>query len=136
MFAVVKQRFHSADNLAVHPLNEDEKKLVEHFARLNGRDVEYDSDFAHNRVDRLTFPSLDHHCSGLASRQGHHSFRQKMHLDGLVACRPHMPVPQEFEGDSSQAMLLAVPVSSSESGSIGVTVDPDPVDDSVGQYCA
>lgn len=132
----MKPRFHSADNLAVHPLNEDEKKLVEHFARLNRRDVEYDSDFAHNRVDRLTFPPLDQHCSGLASRQGHHSFRQKMHLDGLVACRPHMPVPQDFEGDESQAMLLAVPVSSSESGSIGVTVDLDHVDNSFGEFCA
>lgn len=124
----MKQRFHSAENLAVLLPKEDDKKLVDHFARMNGRDVEYDSDFStvHGRIDRPH--------SGPASRQSHHSFRHRMHLDGLIACRPHMPVPSEFEGDELQKMLLAVPVSSSESGSISVAVDHDPVDDSVGEF--
>lgn len=128
----MKQRFHSAENLAVLPPKEDDKKCVDHLARLNGRDVEYDSDFstAHGRIDRPH--------SGPASRQSHRSFRHRMHLDGLVACRPHMPVPSEFEGDELQ-VLLAAPVSSSESGSISVAVDHDhdhdPVDDSVGEFC-
>ncbi|KAI0224483.1 hypothetical protein LSAT2_024518 [Lamellibrachia satsuma] len=104
------QRSKSADNLTMRQLTKDDEKVLRRFVDpRHYREVGYDSD----KTDLRSFhdttgqdtggdqifkpvglgplpptPPQAPASTGCSRRQGHHSLREKMHLDGLVPCRP------------------------------------------------
>ena len=104
------QRSKSADNLTMRQLTKDDEKVLRRFVDpRHYREVGYDSD----KTDLRSFhdaasqdiggdqifkalglgplpptPPQAPASTGCERKHGHHSLREKMHLDGLVPCRP------------------------------------------------